>query len=70
MFKLIKLNYFYSGKAVCIRANDIQQMEERYLENYEKENVKLTEIYFFQKSRPIIRVSQTIDEILEMLKHE
>ena len=32
--------------------------------------VKLTEIYFFQKSRPIIRVSQTIDEILEMLKHE
>ena len=71
MNDFIKLTYVKSEERICIRKADICKFEESsIMENIDDTPLKCVKVYLLHDDENWMKVSETVDEILEMLNHE
>lgn len=69
MNDFIKLTYAKSKEKICIRRADICNFKEDLIME-DDTPLKCVKIYLSQDDEKWIKVSETVDEIMEMLEHE
>ena len=71
MNDFIKLTYVKSKERICIRRADICKFkEDLIMKNVDDTPLKCVKVYLSQDDKNWIKVSETVDEIMEMLEHE
>ena len=69
MNDFIKLHYANTQEEICIRKEKIYRFKEsEIVKNISPE--KCTQIFLSENYEDWIKVSETVDEIMEMLEHE
>ena len=68
MNDFIKLNYIGNEGKLCVRKKDISKFEEAIFD--ENTKPKKGTLIFLNDGENWVKVSETVDEIMEMLEHE
>ncbi|MCI5722384.1 MAG: hypothetical protein MR283_00055 [Erysipelotrichaceae bacterium] len=69
MNDFIKLTYVKSKEMICVRRADICKFKEDSIME-DDTPLKCVKVYLSQDDENWIKVSETVDEIMEMLEHE